>query len=305
MSFLLFVDESGQDRHHSPYEVLAGVAIEDRDIWNLVVELRQLEDEIFGLRYSQSDRELKARELLKAKVFRHAGLMPPFEPAERRALAARCLTNGAGATPEEFAALGQAKLVFVERVLETCAAFRCRAFASIIPHDAPRTAGDFLRKDYAYLFERFYYFLDGQSDDTLGLVVFDELERTQSHLLVDQMERYFVGTHKGRLRSARVIPEPFFVHSQLTTGVQLADLVAYIIAWGVRLPSMTAAARPELRTYADAVITLRRDCTIDIPREGFTVWGFAVISDLRPRVEQEALDAADGDDEAADDAVRS
>jgi hypothetical protein len=30
MSWALFIDESGQDRRQSPYEVLAGVAVEDR-----------------------------------------------------------------------------------------------------------------------------------------------------------------------------------------------------------------------------------------------------------------------------------
>ena len=31
MAYFLFIDESGQDHRDSPYEVLAGVAIEDRD----------------------------------------------------------------------------------------------------------------------------------------------------------------------------------------------------------------------------------------------------------------------------------
>jgi hypothetical protein len=32
MAFLLFLDESGHDLVHSPYQVLAGVAVEDRDL---------------------------------------------------------------------------------------------------------------------------------------------------------------------------------------------------------------------------------------------------------------------------------
>lgn len=32
MSYLLFIDESGQDRRDSPYEVLAGISLEDRDL---------------------------------------------------------------------------------------------------------------------------------------------------------------------------------------------------------------------------------------------------------------------------------
>ena len=32
MAYFLFVDESGQDHRESPCEVLAGVAVEDRDL---------------------------------------------------------------------------------------------------------------------------------------------------------------------------------------------------------------------------------------------------------------------------------
>ncbi len=85
-------------------------------------------------------------------------------------------------------------------------------FASVVDLDAPRSRRDFLRKDYAYLFER-YYFLEDQ--DALGLVVFDELERTRSHLLVDQMARYFGHEGRGEVRAGRVVPEPFFVQRRV------------------------------------------------------------------------------------------
>jgi hypothetical protein len=42
-------------------------------------------------------------------------------------------------------------------------------------------------------------------------VIFDERERSQSHLLIDQLTRYFRDTAKGRMRASRVIPEPFVV----------------------------------------------------------------------------------------------
>ena len=51
---------------------------------------------------------------------------------------------------------------------------------------ARRYSDDHLRKDYAFLFERFFKFLDLQASGQRGLVVFDELERSQSHLLIDQ-----------------------------------------------------------------------------------------------------------------------
>jgi hypothetical protein len=287
MAYFLFIDESGQDRRESPYEVLAGVAVKDQELWNLIQALRDAELRHFGVRYTADRGELKAKKLLKAKTFRLAAQLPPIEPDERRELAAACLANGADAGRWQLTALAQAKLAYVEEALEICARFRCRAFASVIPADAPRSAGmDFLRKDYAYLFERYFYFLEDTDREALGLVVFDELERIQSHLLIEQMNRYFQATWKGRTRASQIIPEPFFVHSELTTGVQIADLVAYILSWGFRLPGMMEPARAELKGLVDRVCQLRHRAIRErMGNPQFVIWSFALINDLRAREE--------------------
>jgi hypothetical protein len=54
-----------------------------------------------------------------------------------------------------------------------------------------------------------------------------------------------------------IIPEPFFVHSGLTSLVQLADIIAYVVSWGVRLPHMTEPGRPELAELAKHVLRLQ------------------------------------------------
>jgi hypothetical protein len=285
MAYFLFIDESGQDRRESPCEVLAGVAVRDQDLWNLIQALRDAELRHFVVRYTADRGELKAKRLLKAKTFRLAAQLPPIDPDERRELAAQCLANGATAGRRQLTALAQAKLAYVEEALEICARFRCRAFASVIPADAPRPAGaEFLRKDYAYLFERYFYFLEDTDREALGLVVFDELERVQSHLLVEQMSHYFQATWKGRTRASQIIPEPFFVHSELTTGVQLADLVAYILSWGWRLNGMREPAREELAGMVDRVCQLRyRAVREKRGNPQFVIWSFALINDLRAR----------------------
>jgi Protein of unknown function (DUF3800) len=284
MAYLLFLDESGHDLKDSPYEVLAGVAVEDRDLWNLICAVQQSEETHFGQRYADEERELKAKRLLKRKVFRHAAQAAPIAAAERRELARRCLQHGASATREQLTALAQAKIAFVEDVLGICERFHCRVFASAVDRDAPRSERNFLRKDYAYIFERYFYFLEDR--DALGLVVFDELERSQSHLLVDQMARYFSHEGRGEARAGRVVPEPFFVRSHLTTGVQLADLVAYTIAWNVRVGKMSRPARTELDLLGQIVARLRYRAVREVQdNPEFSVWSIAVIDDLRPRAE--------------------
>ena len=172
-------------------------------------------------------------------------------------------------------------------VFDTCARFDCRAFASIVETDAHPTAGAGLRKDYAYLFERFLYFLEDNAAAEQGVVVFDELEKSKSHLLIDQTHRYFAQTAVGRHRASRIIPEPFFVHSNLTTGVQIADLVAYVISWGFRIPRMTKPAREELTPFANRIARLRYRASRErLGNPGFEIWSFAHITDLRTQAER-------------------
>ncbi len=294
MSYLLFLDESGIDQRDSPYEVLAGITVQDQHLWNLICRIEEAEVEYFGQRVTSGALELKGKSLLKRKTFRLATQLPPMEAGDRLRLAQSCLEKGSkvkgkqdpsGATRFELTALAQAKIAFVSKVFEICGRHYMRAFASIVPRTAPRPAGDFLRKDYAYLFERFFYFLDDGRSGELGLVIFDELERSQCHLLINQMALYFRNTAKGRLRAARIIPEPFFVHSELTTAIQIADLVAYIIVWGIRFGAMNEPHREELGPLAELVSELRyRTKRLDQPEH--PIWSFTLIEDLRPREER-------------------
>ena len=209
MAYFLFIDESGQDQRESPYEVLAGVAIEDRDLWNLIQAVHDAELRLFGRRYSTDAHEIKAKKLLKAKTYRLAKQLPPFPLEERRQLAFDCLEQSNDVGMRELTALAQAKLAYADELLDICARFRCRAFASIVTQDAVRPESLHLRKDYAYLFERFYYFLEDRGPAVSGIVVFDELEKSQSHILVGQMDRYFKSAARGRQRAGQIIPSLF------------------------------------------------------------------------------------------------
>lgn len=178
-------------------------------------------------------------------------------------------------------ALALAKLDYVKSVFDICRRYRCRAFASIVETDSPPTEADGLRKDYAYLFQRFFYFLEDEGNEQ-GIVVFDELEKTQSHLLIDQMRRYFAGTAVGRDRATRIISEPFFVHSDLTTGIQIADLTAYVISWAFRVGPINKPARAELSGFANQVAGIRHHATRHLNgNPNFGIWSFAHITDLR------------------------
>jgi hypothetical protein len=284
MSWTLFIDESGQDLRKSPYEVLAGIAIEDRVLWKTIRSLSDAQQRIFGMRlFDAYGSEAKAQKLLKTKVFKHARQLDEFPNDERTNLARQILQDGKAVSRENLTALAQAKIAYVEEALDISRKAGAVAFASIAPQNAPRPRGGLLRKDYAYLFERFFYFLNGRDENPMGYLVFDELDKSASHILLGQVRQYFIETGNGKARSRLIIPEPFFVHSDLTTMVQLADLVAYIISWGLRLRGMTEPKRDELEDLSKRVMRIR----FTQHRAGdYSNYGFKLITDLRSRNEQ-------------------
>ena len=104
----------------------------------------------------------------------------------------------------ELIAYGQAVRGFVQRVFELAARVSTPKLLPALS-DWVRRACDpsFLRKDYAYLFERFYHYLEAVSTDEMGLVVFDELEKAQSRILLGQLESIFWNPKKV-ISAARV-----------------------------------------------------------------------------------------------------
>ncbi|MGL4489269.1 MAG: DUF3800 domain-containing protein [Rhizobiaceae bacterium] len=280
----MFIDESGQDKRQSLYEVLAGIAIEDRKLWPLIRKLSDAQQRIFGVRLFEAyGSEAKAQKLLKTKVFKHANQLQPITPDQRAIWAREIILDGTAVSKERLTALAQAKIAYCNLALDLCREAGAKAFASIVPPTAPRPQADMLRKDYVYLFERFFYFLNSSPGDPMGYLVFDELDKSASHILLTQVSEYFVKTGNGQTRARLIIPEPFFVHSDLTTMVQVADLVAYILSWGVRLRGMEQPKREELAELAAKVMRLR--FTQPTPA-GHTNYGFKVINDLRPRDRQ-------------------
>jgi hypothetical protein len=298
---LFFIDESGHDHKEAPYEVLAGVSIRERDLWNLIQAIHNAELEFLGLHMTDVGLEMKGRKLLKKKITRFAGEGPEIAPDERRRLVRSLLRKGwdrsQGHAVEdvkfnELVAYGQAVREFVQRVFELAARFGARTFAAIVGLNAPRpTDPTFLRKDYAYLFERYYQYLEAVLTNEMGLVVFDELEKAQSRILLGQLERYFLESEKGYQRSARVVPEPFFVHSDLTTLVQIADLAAYCVNWGLRLKGMTEPTRAEIEPLARMVYDMKfvGKWFDEGSQQEKPLYGIFYVDDLRPKRERAAI----------------
>lgn len=301
---LLFIDESGQDNKEMPCAVLAGVAVAEVNLWNMIKAIRAIEKECFGdyLRNLRAT-EVKAKRLLKRKCFRFANQKILIPEAELPALANSFLRKGlqsrksgrnsSPATAREATGYNRTTLQFVDKVIDIVAGFGVKIFASIVGRESMRVQKDILRKDFVYLFERYFYFLKTLPDYERGLVVFDELEKSRAQKLVQQMASYFLGTKPGQFRSSKIIPEPFFVHSELTTGVFLADLAAYIIGWGWRRGKMTQPFRQELTSYAKKLHTMQFQGSkpdVNDEKKEWPLYGITYIGDLRGKADKEMED---------------
>lgn len=284
-----------------PYEVNGGIALREQQLWPFVQDVANTQELCFGgiLKDLAPGHEFKAKNLLSADKFRFARQGATLPVVERQNLARAFLRRReTGGTPSrtEFTAYGQACLTYVEELLALCSSYGIRVFASMLGQDAPvSTAPVALRRDLAFLFERYaYYIEDLRADpvnpkpDTVGLLVFDELERAQCRRLLDRMESYFLRTQNGRERSQFIIPEPFFVHSDLTTGTQVADIVIYILNWAYRYGPMAGPTREELGGYCRKVQELvYRTTREDAQGRPWPVWGIKYVDDLRGRDERE------------------
>ena len=304
---LLFIDESGQDNSGGPYEVLAGAVIEQANLWNLVKSVRAAERALFGdyLR-NLLERETKAKALLKHKRFASAARCVDIGEGDLAALAHSALLKGqdartkaalqSAATERELVAYSRQALAFVHEVLDISARHGVRFIASVVDADAPRSQRDnWLTRDMVSLMDRYYRILEARSEPHHGLIVCDELEKSKAKHLVQRMAAYFLGTTSGNLFSSLIVPEPFFVHSELTTGVFLADLAAYLLSWGWRLPAMTKSRRQELDPYVSKVEQMRYD-TWRV-REGrggpMAVHGFRYLTDMRYQGEETSRNQED------------
>ena len=270
MSHLLFMDESGHDHRQMPYEVRGGIALHASRVWSFSQQMRRLELETFGGHLQDFGSEIKGAKLLAPDRFKWAAQTDPktnkpynFTDEIRRDLAREFLERGRDKAELEkggkeakspgrvhFTAYGQACLDMAQGVVGLLYEHDARLFAVAIPRGANKPmegyTADYLRKDLIYLFERYVYFL--KKENETGLLIMDQVEKTDDQRFGQRIARYFAKSTLGRRRASWIVPSPFFVSSDASYAIQAADLCIYAINWGFRLPTlgMDAEKRPEI-----------------------------------------------------------
>ncbi len=241
MSWLLFMDESGHDHKNTPLEVRGGIAIHASRVWGFVQDFQQCERNTFGFQLSERGMELKGSKLLERKRCRWANQEAELSDAERRNGVNRFVTKSQqqGAWRErDCTAYGQACRLMARTTFLLLKKHEATIFASVIPRGArpPKDYqfNDYLRKDHIFMQERFFWFLERKRE--CGLFVMDQTEKQNDKRYIKRLHNYYTKTQKGQQRSKWIVPSPMFVDSELSPGVQAADLCLYCINWGFRSP---------------------------------------------------------------------
>ena len=276
MSWSLFIDEPVDSRGDCPYKVVAGLAIEDKQIWPLTLRLSDANLHYFGCQLrAPNSAYVKAEELLSRNIFDEAKKPLNASSADRLRLVSNALSNS-GSIGESQIALSQAKLIYCRLLINFLREYKVRAFAIMAPAAVeiiPVT--NQLRRDYTFLFERFFYFLEDQTPLSFGNLILSDLNKYT--VSANTVSDYFLKTTKGKLRSKLIIPEPFYARGRLNILFQATSLLAYSLSWGFRTPTMHEAVRPEL---AEVAATFRSMRYLHTSRDGKKDWSFKFIADL-------------------------
>ena len=252
MTWLFFIDESGHGHRSTPYEVRGGFAIAADRLWSFIQDMQKLEMGCFGVRLHKYGKEIKGSKLLGKDKFEFAEQGDHLLDRDRQRLCRSLLGKGTSDPPirNELTAYGQACLRMARETFALLKHHEAVLMAAAIPRGVTKPPNyqynEYLRKDIVFLLERFSYFLENKGEH--GILVMDETEKHQDRRFVARIESYFTKTGNGRYRATRIVPTPFFVSSDMTTAVQVADLCIYCINWGFRLPGrrMNAGRREEI-----------------------------------------------------------
>ncbi len=280
MGWSLFIEEPGDHQLTLPYGVLAGLAVEDRVIWQLARKLKRAEIDFFGSRLVDFYSLFNIETILDIEADQIASSSIDLDAAERLRLVREC----AGLSPLQLSniqsfALAQSRFLFCKHALEILLDYDVKGFATLIPANQINISyASGLRKDYSFFFERFNLLVSEQSIKSIGSIIIDGCRSDEKYVSINSMTEYFEKTTKGRLISQRIIPEPLMANDTLSTINKAAVIYSYVLSYGVRLSGMINDRRYDL----DALVKICNLLRTSYPsQEGKKHWSVIYLDDVR------------------------
>jgi len=195
---LVYIDQSGyyHPNDGNPFSVLGAIAFKEnvlREFAHSVFNLNQL----YWKKESPYEFEIKGSKLLSIRALKH-----------------------------------QKYANYAEEVLHICKKFDGVTFAVVEPKPTQEEFESinqlYIPKAYKFLYERINQFCMECENDERGLAIFDTQDMRKDEILSQKISNYFYRTKSGQTQLA-IIPEPYFVSSKISYGIQIADLIAYIV----------------------------------------------------------------------------
>lgn len=226
MSWLLFIDESGQDHNHAPYEVRGGVAIHASKIEKTISDTSELLNDMFGDGTKRN--EIKGSTLLDKRNFDNLSRIDPklgFSEIKEYTID---FQNGIK-TRNTFQSHAFTSIQTAKKSFEILRNNDAKLFASIVPRGSPKIADEnILRKDFVDLLTLFSQFLKEKSE--YGILIMDQVEQSHDKELINCIRS--ASNERPDYFSNNVVSTPLFVSSDMSQGIQLADLCLYAVNWG-------------------------------------------------------------------------
>lgn len=194
---LIFIDESGQPRptDPSPFAVLAAIALKSEHSRDFSREIFNLKKGFKGIE-NPYDWEIKGNKLIGSKY---------ITPRTRE---------------------------FIEELFALCRECEVVAFASIMerPKDTTLDIGidPHIHTLYKFLMRRVNKFVLENFPERRAVFLFDSQDDRSNKRLAIRFTDFLYKTKKG-WEFKNILDTPFFVNSEMTPGIQIADLFAYII----------------------------------------------------------------------------
>lgn len=194
VEMLVFIDESGHPRpnDNTNRPVLLGVCIKETNIRELTSRIYKIKMEI----YNKSDVEVKATNLITRRIF--------FKNLTRN---------------KEF----------VDKIMDLVFQIDLNVFAIIMekPDVNPYFKEGILPKQYFYMLKRIELYCQNHQYP-MAMVIFDEQDRNEDQKISVAFNNFLFQSALGK-SFEKILEIPLFVNSQITPGIQLADLMAGIV----------------------------------------------------------------------------
>lgn len=96
------------------------------------------------------------------------------------------------------------------------------------PEKAPYEGPELLQCHHRYLFDRIERFMAQEHPNHMALPIYDALDPGSTRIFAASFNSFMSKSNAGRAMQ-HIVPNPLFVDSALTPGIQIADRLAYVL----------------------------------------------------------------------------